>query len=925
MKAVIKQAAFCAALTVSLLEISAQAKISFVGNDFTTGSAWRTTSVVKPDDIDSDNVYGSDGYYLPGATTFGYVNPLLISTNVINTAPGGINAIPAYIVDLQFANSELGCTWGGGSSADDGTMDLVAGSLGQTSVLVPALGTTTNLVLSLLCSNAPAFRLTLIFGNNPNALTYFETASSGTDGNTNIPNLDDPLGMYITVNDGSGAVSQWSGSESLADQTNGFTTYQSWDISAGSTNINITIGLDGTTNTVPRLSGIAFDSVPITTPTILIPLSGGGSYYQGNPLVFTITGGGPSIAYQWLFNSQPIASATNGWQYEIQSATTNDSGNYQVIITNSAGSATSAVAAVTVLAPPTTVIYEDEFSGSGGALNGRYPDTYGTNTAWVAGTVWDYDGTEAYGSGTGNAYLPFVPQPGRIYTLSATIQDTTSDSGSWTAMGFAGGDGSLDSQWHTVNNPIGWTLVRGSSIADDPNQTFIGPGTDGGSAGFSPIGFTSYSVILDTTPAVSTNWTFTFTANGSVIRSATQFGGSGPSISYVGLGMINASGESYVQNFTLSQQVPFSAPYFSTEPTGGTNFVGETKTFSAAVGGSDPLTFQWQKNSNNIPNATNSVLTITNLQSTDSGSYRITASNPLGSTNCVAVKLTVVTPIVTTIYLDHFTGDSAGFLNGNQPDTAGTNSWVAGPAWTSDGVEAVGNSQNTSASDNAFLPFVPQAGHVYTLSATIDCQDGTGWLALGFAGGDSTNSDWQGDNDPVGWGLARPDGTDDNQVFVGPGTSGSFDTGFIPDGPNNYSVSLDTRPASSADWTFTFLLNSNSVYGPVEFGGSGPTISYAGLGAYGGNGNYASGTVNDFTLVMATAPVTAPILTITQVGNSVIVSWPTSAFGYSLTEAAAPTAGTFWQVVGGSPTVVNGTNQVTVPVTNSAQFFRLAN
>jgi hypothetical protein len=85
MKAVIKQAVFCSALTLSLWGLSARATVTFVGNDIVTGSSWRTPSVAKANDIDDDNVYGSDGYFLPSAELFSYRNPLLSGTNVITT------------------------------------------------------------------------------------------------------------------------------------------------------------------------------------------------------------------------------------------------------------------------------------------------------------------------------------------------------------------------------------------------------------------------------------------------------------------------------------------------------------------------------------------------------------------------------------------------------------------------------------------------------------------------------------------------------------------------------------------------------------------------------------------------------------------------------------------------------------------------
>ena len=929
MKAVIKQAVFGTALILSSLwGFSTHGAVTFVGNDIVTGSAWRTPGVAKPNDIDGDNVYGSAGYFLPSGKQFGYRNPLLVGTNVITPDPKGINAMPNYITDLEFADAEVGSSWGG-EFADDGTLDTVPGSIGYTGAgIMPSLAGTNVLNLKLKRNNSPAFRLTLIFGNNPNALTFFEDSAISENttigNNAGIPNNDDPMGMNVTLNDGGGAVSELSGDPSLAANTAGYTTYQSWDIPAGSSDISITIDLTGSTNTVPRLSGLAFDSLPVTQPTVLIaPV--GGTYFVGNPFTLSVNAGGTAIGYQWLKNSNSIAGATADI-LTITNATATNSGYYQVVITNSAGSVTSIVAAISVLAPPVTVIYSDTMGNTAAALNGRTPDTTDTGSAtWTAAATWNTDGTEAAATTTGLAFLPFTPQPGRIFTLSADIENFDTTGNNWTALGFANGS-LVNGQWHTVgNNPVGWFLARGDNTT--VNQAFIGPGTANGQAfNYEPTGSTHYQIILDTTPSSPANWTFTYLANGTVYVPATRFGGSGPTISTVGFGnQAPSSGVTgYVKNFVLSEQTPFSAPFFTTQPVGGTNFAGETKNLSVVVGGSDPLTFQWQKNSNNIPNATNSVLTLTNIQTTDSGSYRVIATNPLGSTNSTVVSLVVVTPVVTTIYLDHFTNDPSGLLNGNPPDTIGSNTWTAGPAWTSDGTEAVGNSQNTLASDNAFLPFVPQAGHVYTLSATIDCQSGSGWLALGFANGNSTNSDFQGANNPVGWALARPDGTIDNQVFVGPGTSGGHDTGFTPNGPNNYGVVLDTRPVNRSAWAFTFLMNSNIMYGPVAFGGSGPAISNVGLGAYGGGGNYAYGVVNNFTLTDETAAA-PPVVQIKKQGGSVIISWPASATGYSLTGSAVLGAGALWQSAGGTPTVLNGTNQVTIPITNSVQFFRLVN
>ncbi|HWY31446.1 MAG TPA: immunoglobulin domain-containing protein, partial [Candidatus Acidoferrum sp.] len=651
---------------------------------------------------------------------------------------------------------------------------------------------------------------------------------------------------------------------------NGYTTYQSWDISAGNGDINITIDLAGTTNTVPRLSGLAFDSLPITNPTVLIqPV--GGTFFVGNPISLSVNAGGTAIGYQWLKNSNSISGATAN-TFTITNAATTDSGNYQVLITNSVGSVTSMVAAVSVLAPPVTVIYQDSMGGTAAALNGRIPDTVGTSP-WTAASVWNTDGTEATAPSTGLAFLPFTPQAGRIYTLSADIEDFDTSGNNWTALGFANGN-LVNGQWHTVgNNPVGWFLARGDNTT--VNQAFIGPNTQQGQAfNYAPTNMTHYQVIFDATPASPANWTFTYLANGTIYVPATIFGGSGPTITTVGFGA-QGPATGYVKNFKLSQQVPFSAPFVTLQPLGGTNFVGETKTLSVQAGGSDPLTYQWQKNSNNIPNATNLVLTLNNLQTSDSGSYRLLITNPLGSTNSAGTSIIVLTPVVSTIYHDtfsHVTND----LNGSLPDTAGQSTWIANSTWSSDGTEAVANS---SASANAYLPFVPQAGNVYTLSANIDCTGGN-WIALGFADADNTGFDWQSSpNNPVGWCLARPDSfLLDNQVFVGPGTAGGTDTGFAPTGgTHNYAVILDTRPASPSAWTFTFQMDSNTLVGPKAFGGSGPSISDVGLGSY----SISQGIVNNFILTEASVSPTAPVVLTQPIGGTFLIGSQASLSAYA--------------------------------------------
>ena len=85
------------------------------------------------------------------------------------------------------------------------------------------------------------------------------------------------------------------------------------------------------------------------------------------------------------------------------------------------------------------------------------------------------------------------------------------------------------------------------------------------------------------------------------------------------------------------------APSISLQPQSQSNGLGNSVTFTAAVGGGQPLTYQWQFNATNLPDATNVSLTLSDIQSADAGSYRLVASNSYGTVASSNALLTVLT------------------------------------------------------------------------------------------------------------------------------------------------------------------------------------------------------------------------------------------------------------------------------------------
>jgi hypothetical protein len=73
------------------------------------------------------------------------------------------------------------------------------------------------------------------------------------------------------------------------------------------------------------------------------------------------------------------------------------------------------------------------------------------------------------------------------------------------------------------------------------------------------------------------------------------------------------------------------APFVTTEPQGGTVYIGTNVTFYVGAGGTPPLSFQWEFNYNRITNATNSWLSLTNVQEPAGGVYTVLVGNPVAT------------------------------------------------------------------------------------------------------------------------------------------------------------------------------------------------------------------------------------------------------------------------------------------------------
>lgn len=167
---------------------------------------------------------------------------------------------------------------------------------------------------------------------------------------------------------------------------------------------------------------VATDYVRPTPPEI-VDQPVGGDVAGGCNFSFSVLGTG-ALGYYWLKDGNLVPGATTT-SYSVIDATTSDAAAYTVVLTNAAGSVTSAPAVLTVTAPSSyaTVLLAENFNGYSGIQNNRQYQTglkvsYGGSVpGWGAaggGAIHAVDRT-----GAGN-YAVMIWQD-NVLTLSSAV------------------------------------------------------------------------------------------------------------------------------------------------------------------------------------------------------------------------------------------------------------------------------------------------------------------------------------------------------------------------------------------------------------------------------------------------------------------------------------------------------------------------
>jgi hypothetical protein len=104
----------------------------------------------------------------------------------------------------------------------------------------------------------------------------------------------------------------------------------------------------------------------------------------------------------------------------------------------------------------------------------------------------------------------------------------------------------------------------------------------------------------------------------------------------------NDGGSVISSNATLN--LATTSPGITTPPQDQTVTQGQNASFTVLASGSTPLAYQWNFNGSAISGSTSALLTLTNVQADQAGSYTVTVSNILGTITSHAANLTVDVP-----------------------------------------------------------------------------------------------------------------------------------------------------------------------------------------------------------------------------------------------------------------------------------------
>jgi hypothetical protein len=406
-------------------------------------------------------------------------------------------------------------------------------------------------------------------------------------------------------------------------------------------------------------------------------------------------------------------------------------------------------------------------------------------------------------------------------------------------------------------------------------------------------------------------------------------------------------------------------PSIVSQPVNVTNVAGATISFQVSVAGSPPFGIAWQFNGTNLSDnghiggSQSGALTINSISAADVGGYQAVITNAIGSVTSQTASLTLLsTPSYS--YLVLTTPNLVGYWPFTPASQA--NSVFGGITGTFMGAAAVG-----PASSGPSLPDQP-------VNTAVLLNGTNSYVATSLGGGLNTSGEFPDQATIVGWfNMATLPSLDGHAFFIAGESLYGDDMDLQIDTDNTLRFYTDSGGSTangaafaSADtnvWHFVaasfssglirdiyldgalvgsstpgshdatrggqFTMGESSVWTGRFFDGALADIAFY-------NRQLSATEINNLYIAAGFTPVS---MQIHQSGKFVVLTWtvpsatpanpraaiaaPMTGTNYVLETATSLRPGTVWQPFNVTPVITGNKFQLTFPVTNSVQFFRL--
>jgi hypothetical protein len=580
---------------------------------------------------------------------------------------------------------------------------------------------------------------------------------------------------------------------------------------SGSNYVVITNGYTAVTSTVATLSVQYFAPNIITQPL-------GTNEAVGDNFTFMVTATGTDLNYQWQKNGTNIVDTT-GPSLALSNLGLADAGNYTVLITNPVGSVTSSVAVLSVMYDPPVITIQP----IGTSLFGGGSYTFSvTATGSALAYQWQKDGNTLPGAegstlfltnlginDSGNYTVAITNPVGSITSITAnlTVQYITSQPMGGNALAgnnytfTVGAQGTaLTYQWQVNGfnipdaNSTNLTLTN-LTLDDTGNYTVVVTNYNGSETSSVAALYVGYLPVIVEQPVSTTNAfgstaSFSSAATGPLPMTFQWFQNdvaltcqTNPTLTFTNLQLQNAGSYQVIVgnafgSISSSIAILHISPGMVTQPTNQIVMPGTPTSFSALVGGEQPLTYQWQLNGTNTTDngiyygSTSNILNLFTALTNTVGNYTLVVSNAYGSITSAVATLSFGFQAVSTF-------NYSGLVQ----------SYIVPAEVTQLGVSIVG-------ADGAGAPYgcgAGSAGAQMQASAVLAVNMGdqlfvsVGGAAIGTAGGVSPTTGFGGGNggngaNPAGGGGAATVITMHDGGYIIVGGSGGGATGNCEDG-----------------------------------------------------------------------------------------------------------------------------------------------